>query len=268
MARQRLGQHFLASNAWRERIVGTLGLREGQVWIEIGAGHGEMTQLLAGGGRRVIAIERDARLAAGLRERAAAWPKVEVVVADALSVDFQIAGRRFRVYGNLPFYITSPLLHRLFRHADAITSIHVVVQLEVALRIVAPPGRRDYGYLSVLCQYYSRPQIIFRIPAGAFQPPPSVTSALVQMDYPGEREALGIADGASFLRFVQVCFGQKRKTLRNNLRSVAPMTFVEAAIEERGLRNSARAEELTLSDFADLYTRLRGASGVRLEGRS
>lgn len=221
-----------------------------------------MTQLLAGGGRRVIAIEADARLVAGLRERAAAWTGVEVVGADALSVDFAaVARERFRVYGNLPYYITSPLLHRLFRYAEEITSIHVVIQLEVALRIVAPPGRRDFGYLSVLCQYYSRPQIIFRIPAGAFRPPPRVTSALIEMQLPGERTSLGITDDASFLSFAQGCFGQKRKTLRNNLRSVGPALLVEAVIEACGLRNNARAEELTLREFADLYAQLRGAGG-------
>ncbi|MFY9530031.1 MAG: 16S rRNA (adenine(1518)-N(6)/adenine(1519)-N(6))-dimethyltransferase RsmA [Candidatus Acidiferrales bacterium] len=260
MPRQRLGQHFLASAAWRERILRTLGLRADETWVEIGAGHGEMTQLLTGSGRRIIAIETDARLAAGLGERASAWPGVEVVGADALLVDFEALARdRFRVYGNLPYYITSPLLHRLFRHADAITSIHVVIQLEVALRIVAAPGRRDYGYLSVLCQYYSQPQIVFHVPPGAFRPPPRVTSALVRMQLPGERMALGLTDDASFLSFAQAGFGQKRKTLRNNLRLVAPAALVQAAIEVCGLSNNSRAEELTLRELADLYIRLHSA---------
>lgn len=266
MARQRLGQHFLGDGGWRRRILETLPRHAGETWVEIGAGHGEMTELLAGDGRRVIAIETDAQLAGRLRERVSSepadWRGVEVVSADILRADLgKLAGGRFRVYGNLPYYITSPILHHLFRWADQIASIHIVIQLEVAARIAARPGRREYGYLSAACQFYAKPEIVMRIPPGAFRPPPKVTSALVRMTLPGERAGLGIADEQRFLEFVQLCFGQKRKTLRNNMRAVAPNQRIDERIHEAlsaaGLRADARAEQLSLAEFAGLFERLK-----------
>jgi 16S rRNA (adenine1518-N6/adenine1519-N6)-dimethyltransferase len=174
MPRQRLGQHFLSDSGWQQRILATLPLHAGDSWIEIGAGHGEMTHLLAGGERRVIAIETDPALAASLSETAetnpSEWPRVEIVNADVLAVDFARMGPGpFHVYGNLPYYITSPILRRLFDNADRISSIHIVIQLEVAERIVAQPGSRAYGYLSTLCQLYTKPGIVLRLPPGAIQ---------------------------------------------------------------------------------------------------
>ncbi len=254
MARQKLGQHFLADLGWRKKILQTLSVAPGETWLEIGAGHGEMTELLAQAGARVVAIETDSRLAEGLRRKSADWGRVEIICADVLQIDLREAGgERFRVYGNLPYYITSPILRRLFDFAGNVASIHIVIQLEVAERIVARPGRRDYGYLSVLCQYFARPEILLRIPAGAFRPPPRVTSALVRMDLPGERAELGIDDDERFLEFVGRCFGQKRKTLRNNLRGVAEGARLEALLEECGLALNARAEELRLQQFAGIY---------------
>ncbi len=257
MARQRLGQHFLANPSWRERILRTLSLADAEVWIEIGAGHGEMTQSLAGGGRRVLAIESDARLGEGLRERATKWPGVQVICGDALKVDLgKLGGSRFRIYGNLPYYITAPLLRHMFHFAGQITSIHIVLQFEVAARIVARPGRRAYGYLSTLSQYYAHSEIVFQIPPGAFRPPPRVSSALVEMKLPGERAGLGVADEPGFLKFVQACFGQKRKTLRNNLRLLTPDERGEAALAACGIREDARAEQLSLRQFASLHAHL------------
>ena len=262
MARQRLGQHFLGDAGWRGKIRATLPLASAETWVEIGAGHGEMTQSLAGDSRRVIAIETDTslagRLSECLRDSPAEWPGVEIVRGDVLNLDLaQLAGGQLRVYGNLPYYITSPILRHLFRWANQIRSIHIVVQLEVAARIVARPGRREYGYLSVLCQFYTRPEIVLRIPPGAFRPPPRVASALLRMDLPGERPSLAVPDEEPFLEFVQACFSQKRKTLRNNLRSLADDHGVRAALLECRARPDARAEQLSLSQFAVLFANLR-----------
>ncbi|HEV2205296.1 MAG TPA: rRNA adenine dimethyltransferase family protein, partial [Candidatus Acidoferrales bacterium] len=164
---------------------------------------------------------------------------------------------KFRVYGNLPYYITSPILRHLFRWADRIASIHIVVQLEVAARIAARPGRRDYGYLSALCQFYAKPEIVLRIPPGAFRPPPRVASALLRMNLPGGRASLAIDDEERFLAFVQTCFGQKRKTLRNNLRALAGDDRIRAALIACELRPDARAEQLSVSEFAALFQNLR-----------
>ncbi|HKV05848.1 MAG TPA: 16S rRNA (adenine(1518)-N(6)/adenine(1519)-N(6))-dimethyltransferase RsmA [Candidatus Acidoferrales bacterium] len=253
-----MGQHFLGDPAWRKRIFETLPRGADDLWIEIGAGHGEMTRLLAAPGRRVVAIEADARLARDLQQQVRAhpdaWPGVEVVVGDVLELDLaKLAGASFRVYGNLPYYITSPILHRLFACADRIDSIHAVMQFEVAARIVARPGRRAYGYLSAACQFYARPEIVLRIPPGAFRPPPRVTSALVCMTLPGERASLGLSQEGRFLEFVQLCFGQKRKTLRNNLRGTAADERIREALAACALGLDARAEQLSLAKFAALF---------------
>lgn len=262
MARQKLGQHFLRDEGWQRRIAATLPRRPGETWVEIGAGHGEMTRSLTGDGRRVATIETDASLANRLEERvrenSGEWPGVEVIHADVLQFDLDsLAAQKIRVYGNLPYYITSPILRRLFRWADQIDSIHAVVQFEVAARIAARPGRREYGYLSALCQFYTRPEIVLRIPPGAFRPPPRVTSALLRMVLPGERASLSLFDENAFLEFLQVCFGQKRKTLRNNLRATVHDERIRAALDACMLRSDARAEQLSLAQFATLFRNLR-----------
>jgi len=266
MARQRMGQHFLRDLGWRKRILATLPRDNNDTWIEIGAGHGEMTELLAANGRRVVAIEGDPKLAEGLREKiassSAGWAGVTVVARDVLDQDFRAlaGGQRFRVYGNLPYYITSPILHRLFDYADQLDSIHIVIQLEVAERIVAQPGRREYGYLSAACQFYTKPKIALRLPPGAFSPPPKVKSALVEMNLPGERARLNIGDAANetrFLEFVQSCFSQKRKTLRNNLRADSSEEQIHSALTAAGLRADVRAEQLTLTQFAEIFRQLK-----------
>ncbi len=275
MARQRLGQHFLADEGWRDEIARAIrvsaqsiaplpgGNRAEFCWIEIGAGHGEMTELLASTDAPVHAIELDAQLAATLKRLAQRFPNVEIVSADILESNIGkiAAGKRVRIYGNLPYYITSPILHHLFASADLIEEIHVVVQHEVALRLAAQPGTRDYGYLSVLTQYFSRPELVLEIPRGAFRPPPEVGSALVTLRLPGERAKLPQIDEASFLEFVKLCFSQKRKTLVNNLKSRVKPELLRAALANLKLRADARAEQLSVANFAALLQQL--GSGPR-----
>jgi 16S rRNA (adenine1518-N6/adenine1519-N6)-dimethyltransferase len=269
MSRQKLGQHFLNNPAWQNRILEKLPSASNDIWIEIGAGQGQLTHHLSRRARRLIAVETDPPLAENLRAQIAAypaeWPNVEIAEGDVLSLDLLALARgaglaeneKFRAYGNLPYYITSPILHHLFQWANHIASIHIVIQLEVAQRIAAKPCSRDYGYLSVACQYYARPEIAFKIPPGAFRPPPKVDSALVSMSLPGERANLSVPDDALFLRFVQACFAQKRKTLRNNLRPLASGEIVSHVLSESGLSHAARAEELSLAQFANLSAHLR-----------
>lgn len=255
MSRQKLGQHFLSAGAWRERIAATLPAASHAAWLEIGPGHGEMTGFLAASAPRVIAVETDRALAASLRERAAAaWPNVEIVESDILSVNLSSLSKdRFRVYGNLPYYITSPILAHLFRFAAQIDSMHIVIQQEVAERIVASPGHREYAYLSALCQYFARAEIVLRIPPGAFRPPPKVHSALLGMTLPGRRAQLGMSDDAAFLKFLQKCFSQKRKTLRNNLKNVFADEPIAGALARCALGPKSRAEEISLAQFAQLF---------------
>jgi 16S rRNA (adenine1518-N6/adenine1519-N6)-dimethyltransferase len=263
MARQRLGQHFLGAPGWQKKIFSTLPVGAEDVWIEIGPGHGEMTRHLATHARRLIAMEADARLSAQLQENVAQrpteWPGVEIVRGDVLQHDLAklAGGERFRVYGNLPYYITSPILHQLFAAADQIASIHIVIQYEVAARIVATPGHREYGYLSTACQFYTRPKIALKIPPGAFRPPPKVQSALVEMTLPGERASLRINDEGKFLKFIQLCFSQKRKTLRNNLRAIASDETIDETLAAHRLRPDARAEQLSLAHFSAIFAAIQ-----------
>jgi 16S rRNA (adenine1518-N6/adenine1519-N6)-dimethyltransferase len=274
MARQRLGQHFLADLETRELIAREIGVSrhsvggaragaENSCWVEIGAGHGEMTENLVASGAPVYAIELDPPLIGGLQRMAKQFPNLTVVAGDVLQLDLGAlaAGRRLRVYGNLPYYITSPILQRLFASADLIDEIHIVIQHEVALRLAAAPGTSNYGFLSVLTQYYSRPDIALEIPREAFSPPPEVESALVSLRFPGARAKISVGDEEKFFEFVKVCFAKKRKTLVNNLRAVGEPEVVRAALGELGLRPDARAEQLTVGQLAELQQRLQTKTG-------
>jgi 16S rRNA (adenine1518-N6/adenine1519-N6)-dimethyltransferase len=281
MARQRLGQHFLSDPDWREQIAREIRVsahslnpekssanqasrsnlnsnissnENSYCWVEIGAGHGEMTEHLAAAGAPVYAIELDGALARRLHRLTQRYSNLTVIASDVLKVDFpEIApGRRLRIYGNLPYYITSPILHRLFESAGLIDEMHIVIQLEVAERLVAQPGSKDYGYLSVVTQLYSRPELVLEIPREAFDPPPEVGSALVTLRFPGESAKLGAMDEEKFLDFVKACFAQKRKTLVNNLRTKAEPDVVRAALEKLGLKGDARGEQLSLGRLAGL----------------
>jgi 16S rRNA (adenine1518-N6/adenine1519-N6)-dimethyltransferase len=275
MARQRLGQHFLADPDWREQIARAIRVSahspqfsvsldrtqdKPHCWIEIGAGHGEMTEYLAATGAPVTAIEIDPPLVRRLKHLSQRFPNLQVVSSDVLKVDIAeiAAGRRVRVYGNLPYYITSPILHHLFEAASIIDEIHVMIQLEVAERLAAQPGGREYGYLSVATQLYSRPELVLEIPRDAFDPPPEVMSALVTMRLPGQAGKLGIDDNEKFLEFVKTCFAQKRKTLVNNLKSFGKPEEIRAAMERCEIRADARAEQLNLAEFAKLARELGG----------
>ncbi len=275
MARQRLGQHFLEDIDWREQIARAIGvsphstLRPAPVasgsagaqphcWIEVGAGHGEMTEHLLSSGDPVYAVELDALLATRLKKLAKKFPNLTVVQTDVLETDLAsiAAGWRIRLYGNLPYYITSPILHHFFMFADLIDEIHIVIQEEVAERLAAKPETKQYGYLSVVTQLYTRPELVLSIPRTAFSPPPEVGSALVTLRLPGERAKLGLGDEVAFLDFVKMCFAQKRKTLVNNLRALAKPDEVREALAEQSLRPDARAEQLAVSQFAALQIKL------------
>ncbi len=270
MARQRLGQHFLADLGWREEIArairvspqsigpGSPDEAKSSCWLEIGAGHGEMTEHLASTGVPVYAIEIDAQFVSRLQRLAQRYPNLTIVAGDILELDLAkvTAGRKVRVYGNLPYYITSPILQRLFAAAELIEEIHVVIQEEVALRLVAAPRTRDYGYLSVLTQYFARPELVLKIPRNAFSPPPEVGSALVTLRSPGERAKLPQLDRERFLDFVKLCFSQKRKTLVNNLKPRFKPEAVRDALQTQKIRQDARAEQLSVADLAALFTSL------------
>jgi 16S rRNA (adenine1518-N6/adenine1519-N6)-dimethyltransferase len=279
MPRQRLGQHFLADAGWREKIARAIGVSPQGMekitsgpekhfcWIEIGAGHGEMTEHLVQSGAPVMAVELDPPLIERLQQLARTHANLTVVPGDVLEtqLDKVAAGRRVRIYGNLPYYVTSPILHHLFRYAGQIDEAHLLIQLEVAQRLTAKPGSKSYGYLSVATQLYCRPDMELRLPPGAFRPPPEVDSALVTLRFPGADAGLGLSDVAGFLEFVKACFAQKRKTVANNLRAVAEPACVREILKQLKLREDARAEQLTVAELASLHRVI--SSGPSISGR-
>lgn len=258
----KLGQHFLTSARYRERIADALGLRREDLVIEIGPGRGAMTGLLAERAGRLVAIELDAALAGRLQEEFAASPGVRIIRGDILTTDLSNICRESSVpecvvFGNLPYYITSPILHRLFEFRRHIRAMALLVQREVAERIVASPSSRDYGYLSVFVQLFSGPRILFTVPPGAFSPPPKVQSALIEFRMTPRFPDWSAERATSFLEFVKVCFAQKRKSLTNNLSATYPRSRLQVAFETLGLPANVRAEQITIEKLAALVSFLQ-----------
>lgn len=256
----KLGQHFLSSTRYRERIADALRLRRDDLVIEIGPGRGAITGLLAEHACHVVAIELDARLAAQLKEDFAASRNVEIVHADILAANIEKIlepTKECYVFGNLPYYITSPILHHLFQFRTCIRGMALLMQREVAERITAAPGSRDYGYLSVFVQLFSQPQIRFTVPPGAFSPPPKVQSALAEFRMTPRFPDWSAEKTSSFLEFVKTCFAQKRKSLVNNLATVAPRRQVENKLLNLELPATVRAEQMSIGQLAALFDTLK-----------
>ena len=263
----KLGQHFLTDDSAAIRIVDALGDISGSTVLEIGPGRGAITSLLARSARRLIAIELDRVLAAQLRMNFALTPNVEIIEGDILAIDFNTLfgpkpgstrpGIEFRpepvqVVGNIPYYITSDILLRLFQFRRFLGTIVLMLQREVADRIAASPGKSEYGLLSATTQLYSRVEKLFTLPQGAFSPPPKVQSAVVRLTMTERLEKLGVAE-APFVDFLKLAFGQKRKTLWNNLKDAYQPGNLRSALEKSGTKPNVRAEALSLEDTAKLF---------------
>lgn len=267
----KLGQHFLASDDLALRIVDALGDVSQSTVLEIGPGHGIMTSLLARRARRLIAVELDRVLAAQLRLKFGMARNIEIIEADILAIDFdslfgpkpglgrpgiELKPQPAKVAGNLPYYITSDILLRLFEYSKYFESIVIMVQREVADRIAAEPGSRDYGVLSATAQLYAKTEKLFTLPPGAFSPPPKVHSTVLRLTIDPQQEKLGVA-GDGFIDFLRLSFGQKRKTLWNNLKPQYPDALLRQALAAANVKATARAETLTLEQSAALYRALR-----------
>jgi 16S rRNA (adenine1518-N6/adenine1519-N6)-dimethyltransferase len=255
----KLGQNFLVDAAAVERIVAGLGDLAGRTVVEIGPGRGAITGALAARAKRVVAIEFDRELAARLRGQFK-QKGVNVIEQDVLHFDFAAAaieaGERLRVAGNLPYYITSPILLKLAANHAELELAVLMVQREVADRVTAAPGSRDYGLLSVTVQMYGPAEPLFTLLPSAFSPPPQVHSTVFRWRFAPRFEELGV-DEDGFLRFLRQVFAQKRKTLANNLRTAgfAPATAA-ATLASAGIGAQARAETVPLEALAALWRTL------------
>jgi 16S rRNA (adenine1518-N6/adenine1519-N6)-dimethyltransferase len=249
VARQRLGQHFLIRGSVLERIARAACPEREPLVVEIGPGQGALTTHLLARADRVVAVEIDSYLAQKLKHTYAGEGRLEVIEANALQIDLSQWGPA-TITGNLPYYAATAILERVMALGPAVRRGVFLAQKEVAERITASPGSRDYGYLSVAMQLSADIELLFEVKPAAFHPPPKVDSAVLRFQ-PHDRAAeLGIAGRAAFLRFVALCFRQKRKTLRNNLAAqygAAVDGWPEAAL---------RAEQIGIPVFAAMYRRL------------
>lgn len=246
---RRFGQHFLAKKSILDRIAGACDAA-GSLVIEIGPGKGALTEALLARAGKVVAIEVDPYLVHYLRQKFAGpidHERLILVEGDVLKTDLAQWGPAI-VAGNLPYYITSPILEKLFMLGDQWTRAVFMMQAEVAARLAAAPGSRDFGFLSVQTQLFAKPEILFQVARTAFRPPPKVDSAVVRLK-PARRN---LPDHAGFLRFASAAFRQKRKTLRNNLAPVYGKDRVDALPEAR-----LRAEQMSIEALLELYEKLR-----------
>ena len=273
--KSKLGQNFLRDQQAIGRILAALGDCSAATVIEIGPGRGAITRELVLKAKKVIALEVDAVLAAQLSgelSRMAGGHRAEIVVenADVLAFDFEAASRaaggKLIVVGNLPYYITSPILMRLAESAPALDRSVLMVQREVADRVTAKPGSRDYGLLSVVVQMHGSVQPLFTLPPSAFSPPPEVHSTVFRWRFGPRFGELG-ADRESFLGFLRMVFALKRKTLANNLRAagVGP-EMISRALEASGVNPKARAEELSMETLAVLCRSLQNEGVIPVGG--
>jgi len=270
----KLGQHFLADESAALRIVEALGDVSDATVLEIGPGRGAITDLLARKSRRLIAVELDRVLSAQLRMKFSMQPNVEIIEGDILTIELDTVfgakpgslrtGLNFapepaRVIGNLPYYITSDILLRLLEYHRYFSTIVLMVQKEVADRLAASPGSRDYGLLSATAQLYGRIEQLFTLPPEAFSPPPKVHSSVVRITIKPRLKSLRVSE-AEFIAFLKLCFGQKRKTLWNNLKTRYDEDALRTALAKSGVKPSIRAEALPLEKTAALFRALNDGS--------
>lgn len=251
---RRLGQHFLRSSAV-QRLLEVVDPRADEAFLEIGPGAGALTLPLAARCRQLAAVELDGRLAAALRPRLPA--NAALVTADALEAPLaELAPAGARLVGNLPYYVSSPLLRRILELRAHFRDAHVMVQEEVARRIAAAPGSRDYGVLSVFFAMWADVTVVLRLGPGAFEPPPRVDSAVLRIVF-RPQPAAPVGDPEHFQRLVLRAFGQRRKTLENNLQDSYPN--LKEYLRLLQITGNRRAETLSVVEFARLSEALRAS---------
>jgi 16S rRNA (adenine1518-N6/adenine1519-N6)-dimethyltransferase len=272
----KLGQHFLNDASAALRIVHGLGDASQSTVFEIGPGRGVLTSLLARRVRRLIAIETDRVLAAQLRMKFSLTSNVEIIEGDILAVDFNTlfgpkpgstrpgmenVPEKVRVIGNLPYFITSDILLRLFENNRYFEMLVLMVQKEVADRIGARPGTSDYGLLSATAQLYAKVEKLFTLDPDSFLPPPKVHSTVLRLTLSPQVEKLRVNE-AEFMQFLKISFAQKRKTLWNNLKSRYAFQDLKKAMAKSKIGDAMRAEALSLEQSANLFRALTATTNA------
>lgn len=242
------GQHFLFDTNILKKIVACANVLPRDTIVEIGPGLGTLTRLLSEHAGKVIAIEIDKKLTGRLKENLSSRENVELIRADALRFPFETIKGKFKVVANIPYYITAPLIFRLLGYKEKIRSMTLLLQKEVAKRIVASPGCKEYGVLSISVQMYTKPELKFRVSRKAFSPPPEVDSSVVHFEV-SPAPFFELNDEALFFRIVKKAFSQRRKTISNSLKS---HEGIKDALLKAGIDPKLRPENLSIRDFARL----------------
>lgn len=248
MTKKHLGQNFLYDTSILNRIIQAAGLSGEDTVVEIGPGPGRLTRMLAETARRLIAIELDPELYERLKGDFIAYGNVEIIHEDALKFPFETLGE-FKVVANIPYYITTPIIFRLLDTKKNLKSMTLTIQKEVAERIVASPGGKDYGVLTIMIQYYAQTELKFIIPKEAFRPTPKVDSAVVHIKIL-EQPSVTVRDEKMFFRLVRTAFSQRRKTLSNSLKSFS--SDIREVMISSGIDPQRRAETLSIGEFGHL----------------
>lgn len=251
---KKLGQNFLIKRTVVDQIVAAADLSPGDQVLEVGPGIGTLTQGLAQSGARVKAIELDRRLLEVLDTTLESYDNVDIIHGDVLQLNVPeiMDHKPFKVVANLPYYITTPIIMSLLEAKLPIERLVVMVQREVALRMVAQPGTKDYGALSVAVQYYTEPDIVLEVPPKAFMPAPAVTSAVIRCRL-RQKPPVHVDDERIFFRVVKAAFAQRRKTFSNSMKTTGlSKEQIAVILEQAGIDGQRRGETLGLQEFADL----------------
>ncbi len=246
------GQHFLFDKNILRKIIKCSSLTEDDTVVEVGPGLGPLTALLSDKAKKVIAIEFDKKLIDTLKSNLSEKENVEVVRADALRFPYDTIEERFRVIANIPYNITTPLIFKLLEYKGMITTMTLLMQKEVARRIVASPGSREYGVLSISLALYTKPKLIFTVSRKAFSPPPNVDSAVVHFDV-SSSPLLDVANEELFLKVVRSTFSQRRKTILNGLKAFKD---IEKVLRYNNIDPGKRPETVTVDEFVHISNTL------------
>jgi len=253
--KKRLGQNFLFDRNIQKKIIGACDFKPSDIVLEIGSGRGELTECIAGKVAFVYALEIDSILCNFLEARLESFTNIKIIHHDVLKLDFkktfQAIKNKIKVIGNIPYYISSPILEYLLKFKNKISVIFIAVQKEFARRIIAVPGSKTYGAFSCFIQYYFEPKILFCIKKTSFSPQPKVDSCLIRFKI-RPKAGVKVKDEELFFKIIRAAFGKRRKTLRNSLANIVLKKDLERFFNKFGIDRNIRPENLSLKDFANL----------------
>jgi len=252
-----LGQNFLIDKNIQKKIISSCSLSKEDIVLEVGAGKGDLTEQLAIAAKKVYALEVDRRLFPLLEQKLSSHANFQLIKGSILDFDINKflldnpAGRKIKVVGNIPYYISSPIIEHLIQYRDKIDTVFMTVQKEFGRRVNAAAGSKEYGSFSCFVQYYALSRIIFEIKKGSFKPVPKVDSCFLSLKF-RQDPPVKVRDEEGFFKLIRTAFNQRRKTLRNSLAGFITSGLLEEFLEQQGIDRNVRPERLTLDEFARL----------------